>query len=234
MQRYFVDPLTSDLYQDDIFHITKVMRLKVEDKFELVKNSKVYIAKIISLNPFKYNIMQEVNENHELNGYLRLFYCIPKGEKINLVIQKAVELGVNEIVLINSMRSIAKINESNKKAKLERFNKIIKEASEQSKRTNLTKLTKIITFKELSRFSGDFNLICYEKSKFSYSDLVEIFSSLKNKTVNVIVGAEGGIDESELKIATENNFQAISLGNRILRSETACLYILSLISFYMN
>ena len=77
-------------------------------------------------------------------------------------------------------------------------------------------------------------VICYEKSKFSYSDLVEIFSSLKNKTVNVIVGAEGGIDESELKIATENNFQAISLGNRILRSETACLYILSLISFYMN
>ena len=180
MQRYFVDPLTSDLYQDDIFHITKVMRLKVEDKFELVKNSKVYIAKIISLNPFKYNILQEVNENHELNGYLRLFYCIPKGEKINLVIQKAVELGVNEIVLINSMRSIAKINESNKKTKLERFNKIIKEASEQSKRTNLTKLDKIITFKELSRFSGDFNLICYEKSKFSYPDLVEIFSSLKN------------------------------------------------------
>ena len=136
--------------------------------------------------------------------------------------------------MINSTRSIAKITKENKEKKLIRFNKIIKEASEQSKRTKLMKLDQVITFKELNRFVNDVNLIAYENTDFTSADLHKMLSQLKNKTINVIVGAEGGITKEELDIAKSLGYKEISLGKRILRSETACFYILSLLAFYLD
>ena len=121
MQRYFAT-LDSNknivISSDDIFHITKVMRMSVGDQFEINVDGELKIAKLSSTNPFKFEVIKEINENHELNGYVRLLYCLPKGEKTDLVIQKAVELGCNEIVLINSERSIAKITEDKKDKKI--------------------------------------------------------------------------------------------------------------------
>ena len=161
-------------------------------------------------------------------------FCLPKGEKTDLVIQKAVELGANEIVLINSTRSIAKITKENKDKKLTRFNKIIKEASEQSKRTRLLKLSDVIAFKELSNYKADVSFIAYENTSLTSEDLLNELSNIKGKTINVIIGAEGGITLEELNIAKSLGYKEISLGKRILRSETACFYILSLLSFYME
>ena len=141
MQRYFLKKENNYLLtNDDIFHILKVMRMKLFDNFEIVNNEGAFLVKITSITPFLYEIVKKIDENNEINGYIRLLYCIPKGEKLDLVIQKSVELGVNEVVLINSSRSIAKIDNKNKEKKLERFSKIIKEASEQSKRDKLMKL----------------------------------------------------------------------------------------------
>ena len=237
MQRYFA---TYDKFKnivisdDDIFHITKVMRMRPGDQFEINLDGNIKLAEFVSSSPFSYKIIKEFNENHEIEGYIRLLYCLPKGEKTDLVIQKAVELGANEVVLINSERSIAKITKENKDKKILRFNKIIKEASEQSKRTNLMKLTDVISFKEISNYPGDISLIAYENTNSTVKNLSDILKEAKGKTVNVIIGAEGGISKSELQIALDNNYQEISLGKRILRSETACFYILSLLSFYMD
>lgn len=237
MQRYFA---TYDKFKnivicdDDIFHITKVMRMRPGDQFEINLDGDIKLAEFVSSSPFSYKIIKEFNENHEIEGYIRLLYCLPKGEKTDLVIQKAVELGANEVVLINSERSIAKITKENKDKKILRFNKIIKEASEQSKRTNLMKLNDVISFKEISNYPGDINLIAYENTNSTVKNLSDILKEAKGKTVNVIIGAEGGISKSELQIALDNNYQEISLGKRILRSETACFYILSLLSFYMD
>ena len=237
MQRYFASKDNKGniiIANDDIFHITHVMRMKINDKFEINNDGDIFLCKIISLSPFKFDIIKETKENHELNGYIRLLYCLPKGEKTDLVIQKAVELGANEIVLINSTRSIAKITKENKDKKLIRFNKIIKEASEQSKRTILLKLTDVITFKELSNYKADVSFIAYENTSLTSEDLLNELSNIKGKTVNVIIGAEGGITLEELNIAKSLGYKEISLGKRILRSETACFYILSLLSFYME
>lgn len=238
MQRYFVSFDSNDkivIDKDDIFHIKNVMRMKVGDRFEINNDGQILLAEITNLSgDFQFNIIEEKNENHELNGYIRLLYCLPKGEKTELVIQKAVELGASEVVLINSTRSIAKITKENKEKKLIRFNKIIKEASEQSKRTKLMKLDQVITFKELNRFVNDVNLIAYENTDFTSADLHKMLSQLKNKTINVIVGAEGGITKEELDIAKSLGYKEISLGKRILRSETACFYILSLLAFYLD
>lgn len=237
MQRYFAsyDKFKNIVIcDDDIFHITKVMRMRPGDQFEINLDGDIKLAEFVSSSPFSYKIIKEFNENHEIEGYIRLLYCLPKGEKTDLVIQKAVELGANEVVLINSERSIAKITKENKDKKILRFNKIIKEASEQSKRTNLMKLNDVISFKEISNYPGDINLIAYENTNNTVKNLSNILKDAKGKTVNVIIGAEGGISKSELQIALGNNYQEISLGKRILRSETACFYILSLLSFHMD
>ena len=237
MQRYFAT-LDSNknivISSDDIFHITKVMRMSVGDQFEINVDGKLKIAKLSSTNPFKFEVINEINENHELNGYVRLLYCLPKGEKTDLVIQKAVELGCNEIVLVNSERSIAKITEDKKAKKLIRFNKIIKEASEQSKRSKLCKLTDVISFNEIVNYPADFSLIAYENTQFTSNDLISLLPSLKGKTINVIIGAEGGISKKEIEIATKAGYKEISLGKRILRSETACIFILSILSLYLD
>lgn len=237
MQRYFAT-LDSNknivISSDDIFHITKVMRMSVGDEFEINVDGELKIAKLSSTNPFKFEVIKEINENHELNGYVRLLYCLPKGEKTDLVIQKAVELGCNEIVLVNSERSIAKITEDKKAKKLIRFNKIIKEASEQSKRSKLCKLADVISFNEIVNYPADFSLIAYENTQFTSNDLILILPSLKGKTINVIIGAEGGISKKEIEIATKAGYKEISLGKRILRSETACIFILSILSLYLD
>ena len=121
-----------------------------------------------------------------------------------------------------------------KAKKLLRFNKIIKEASEQSKRSKLCVLKDVIEFKEIANYPADYSLIAYENTDFTSQDLIELLPKLKNKTINVIVGAEGGISKSELEIAKKTKYQEISLGKRILRSETACIFILSLISLYLD
>ena len=238
MQRYFTsckDKENIVIENDDIFHIRNVMRMVPGDRFEINNDGDIYLGEIEEIKPdFKFKIIEKKNENHELDGYIRLLYCIPKGDKTDLVIQKAVELGASEVVLINSTRSIAKITKDNKDKKIIRYNKIIKEASEQSKRTRLMKLTDVITFDEIDKYPGDLNLIAYESTKFTSEDLLTTLSSIKGKTVNVIIGAEGGITKEELEYSKKHEYREISLGKRILRSETACLYILSLLSFYME
>ena len=122
MQRYFVSFQSNDkivIDKDDIFHIKNVMRMKVGDRFEINNDGQILLAEITNLmNTFEFKIIEKRDENHELNGYVRLLYCLPKGEKTELVIQKAVELGVSEVVLINSTRSIAKITKENKDKKI--------------------------------------------------------------------------------------------------------------------
>ncbi len=236
MQRYFVeiDSLNNVLFkEEDIFHISKVMRMKVNDEIEIVNNSKLYLAKIISFIPkLEVKILQEIERKTELDTYIRLMYCIPKGEKLDLVIQKAVELGVSEIVLINSSRCIAKIDKKNETKKLERFSKIIKEASEQSKRLSLMKIKNVIDYKDINKYEADLSLIAYEKEDSKVDNLKNLLESKSNKTINVLIGAEGGFSEEEVEYAIKNGYKSISLGRRILRSETACFYLLSILSFY--
>ena len=236
MQRYFLKKENNYLLtNDDIFHILKVMRMKLFDNFEIVNNEGVFLVKITSITPFLYEIVKKIDENNEINGYIRLLYCIPKGEKLDLVIQKSVELGVNEVVLINSSRSIAKIDNKNKEKKLERFSKIIKEASEQSKRDKLMKLDEVIDYKDIDKFKADLSFIAFEnESKNDEIKILSYLDKIKGKCVNILIGPEGGFSKEEVEYAKENDFILTSLGKRILRSETACFSLISLLSYFMN
>ncbi len=237
MQRYFTsfkDEKNITISNDDIFHIVKVMRMKINDQFEINNDGDIYLAQINSLAPFSFKILKKIDENHELKTKITLLYCLPKGDKIDLVLQKATELGVKQIVLVNSSRCIAKINDENKKKKLARFNKIIKEATEQCKRNNLPALKDVIKFNEISNYQSDLNLIAYENSKMSNQELKDILRNFKGNTVTILIGAEGGFSKEEVEYALKNNFISISLGNRILRSETSVFNLLSILGYELE
>lgn len=237
MQRYFTsfkDEKNITISNDDIFHIVKVMRMKINDQFEINNDGDIYLAQINSLAPFSFKILKKIDENHELKTKITLLYCLPKGDKIDLVLQKATELGVNQIVLVNSSRCIAKINDENKEKKLARFNKIIKEATEQCKRNNLPALKDVIKFNEISNYQSDLNLIAYENSKMSNQELKELLRNFKGNTVTILIGAEGGFSKEEVEYALKNNFISISLGNRILRSETSVFNLLSILGYELE
>lgn len=237
MQRYFTsfkDEKNITISNDDIFHIVKVMRMKINDQFEINNDGDIYLAQINSLDPFSFKILKKIDENHELKTKITLLYCLPKGDKIDLVLQKATELGVNQIVLVNSSRCIAKINDENKNKKLARFNKIIKEATEQCKRNNLPALKDVIKFNEISNYQSDLNLIAYENSKMSNQELKDLLRNFKGNTVTILIGAEGGFSKDEVEYALKNNFISISLGNRILRSETSVFNLLSILGYELE
>ena len=171
MQRYFVTSNNNEIIfsTDDIFHISVVMRNKINDLIEIVLDSNVYLAKIISFKPFKVEIVSKIEENHELNGFIRLILCSLRGDKNEFVIQKAVELGVKEIIIVESTRSVSKILDK-KDSKLVRYKKIIKEAKEQSKRTFDVNID-ILSFKDISNLKSDlsFNVFFYNNTfNFNY------------------------------------------------------------------
>lgn len=229
MQRYFVRQIENDIVifdKDQIHHIVNVMRMRIGDKFTVVYEKQAFLAGISSTNPLKVEILENLNEEHELKNHITLLYCIPKGEKLDLVIQKATELGVSEIILVQSERCIAKITKENKEKKLVRFNKIALEASEQSKRTNVPVIEKVIDFKDIGKYNFDHSFIAYEdEGEISFKQKIENIK--EGETIGVIIGSEGGFSRREVDYAISKGYESISLGKRILRSETAVFYALS-------
>lgn len=237
MQRYFVMGNIENItfYESDIFHIERVMRFKEGDQIEIVLNGHIYLTKLTSIKPVKVNIIHEVFENRELNAPITLLYCLPKGDKLDLVIQKATEIGVSKIVGVISKRVVVRIDQKDKEKKLIRYNKIIKEASEQSKRTVLPVFEDIIDYKDIKKYLSKHNFIAYEKEALNNNSLMEKLSNLKPyEDITILVGAEGGFEESEVNYANEIGFSNVSLGKLILRSETAAIYFMSVLSFMLN
>ena len=237
MQRYFVtgniENITFD--ESDIFHIERVMRFRVGDQIELVLNNHVYLATLEGFHPLKVIVNNEIIENRELSSKITLLYCLPKGDKLDLVIQKATEIGVSKIVGVESSRTVVHIEKKDKEKKLQRYNKIIKEASEQSKRSVLPIFEDIIDYKDIKKYLSEHNFIAYEKEALTSNKLMDKLKDINgNEDITILVGAEGGFSESEVEYANSVGFINVSLGKLILRSETAAIYFMSVLSFMLN
>lgn len=231
MQRYFIDKKFDkiEFTNEQISHISKVMRMNTNDSIEVIFNNRCYICNITSFNPFKTEIVSEIKNSPELNINLTLLYCLPKGDKLDLVIQKATEIGVSEIILVQSSRCVTKYKKEDFKKKLDRFNKIALEASEQSHRFKIPIIKDIIDYKEIKNYTFDHSFIAYENEQ---NISLKSINNLKSKqSIGIIIGSEGGFSIQEVEYAQKNGYKSISLGKRILRSETACIYALSILSF---
>ncbi len=236
-QRYFGAIINNRviLNDDDINHILKVMRMKINEEIEVVYKEKVHLCKIISLKPLDFEIVATREENHELMNNITLVMSLIKGEKLDLVLQKATELGVQEIVLLATSRTIANKKNFRLEHKINRYQKILKEASEQSKRIKIPYLHRLIDFSELKNIKADHKFIAYESAGGKTASFLNGLKNIKKgESISLIIGPEGGFSTEEINLATLNGYQIISLGRRILRAETAAIYALSVIDSYLE
>lgn len=234
MQEYFAINKINEkfiLSEQDNFHIERVLRMRSGDHIIVTYENKKYDCVVSFSNGVNINLVSPLNINNELECDITLIYGIPKKDKFELVIQKSCELGVASIVPFLAKRSIPILDDKNTNKKLERWNMIAKEACEQSKRNKLVSITSPIHLKEILNYKSEVNLIAYEDLNCEGSK--HLYSLLENnpKSITIVVGPEGGFEKSEVDFLVENGFISVSLGKRILRSETAPLYMLSVIGF---
>lgn len=237
MQRYFARQENNKiiLNDGDIHHILHVMRMKENDEIEVVIDSHLYDVIIVKTNPLELKINYEIPSDSEINQDVTLFYVLAKGEKNDLVTQKATELGVKRIVLLTSERCIIKWEDKETNKKIERLNKIAKEASEQSHRLMIPEILGVYHLNDIpAELLAETNLFAYEKEAGNTTTMYEALNSSKG-SVSVLVGPEGGFSEKEADfVINKYHFVPVSLGKRILRSETAAIYALSVISYTLE
>lgn len=238
MNRFFVDEKIDNSFfitdKEQINHVKKVMRLTVGELVEIVYSEKEYICKIIDIDErVEVEIVEEVDILRESPLTITLFQGLPKADKMELIIQKTTELGIDRIVPINSSRAIMKVK---KDSKIDRWEKIAFAASKQSKRNRIPVIEKPIDIEKLLEQhidKLDVLLVPYENN--DEKGLMTILDELKEKkNIGIFIGPEGGIDDSDLKCLESDKTKIISLGNRILRTETAAIMSVGSIQFYLG
>lgn len=233
MQRYFGSIIGKNvlLKDDDVHHLLKVMRARIGDRIEVVSDGVAFVCEVRCLKPLQIETISQIDEKRELSSDIVLIASILKGDKMDLVIQKACEIGVSEIVLLNTSRVIVRKDDFSSDKKLERYRRILKEASEQSHRTKIPMLYRVIDIKDIQNIKADNKIVAYEDEAGSTKTfLSEIRKIQKGQKTAIMIGPEGGFSASEINLAKENGFVPVSLGRRILRAETASIYALSVMS----
>lgn len=231
MQRYFSVDKNLNLSLSDKHHIINVMKMKVNEKIEIVWDKKVYVCKLekISKKDVSYSVIEEKNENNELNVKVTIAVSLVNEKKLDFILQKCTELGAYDFILINSERSKIKIDEKKEK-KLERWNMITKEAAEQSKRNIKPVVRDIITLDELVKLDYDTKITCSTK-KVSKSIKNVLQNSTNCDKLIIVVGPEGGLANLEEEKLIKSGYIPITLGNMILRTETVPIYIMSVVNY---
>ena len=233
MQRYFVNNKEDNIFtlnSDDSHHVINVMRMNISDNIEIVYDNSLYIASIISLDtPVRCKLIEKVNMNEREIPKVVIVQALVKEQKMDYILQKACELGVYQIIPVNTSRSVVKIDKNDSK-KIVRWNKILKEASEQSKRCDIPILDKIYNFEDLLKLDFKDKFICSTKeNKKLLKSTLSKFNI--NDTIVYVIGPEGGFSPLEEDKLIDNGYIPVSLGNNILRTETASLFIMSAINY---
>ena len=236
MQRYFAKIDNHDLVclsKEDEHHICHVMRMKKGDEIEVVDNAHLFLCRIDVFNPLKVSVIHEIANDVEIKEDITLLFALTKGDKTDLVLQKATELGVKKVALIESERTVVSYENKDIDKKLERFRKIMKEASEQSHRLIVPELLGIYHLKRLPKEClSDLNYVAYEKDA---DQIKGAFQGLdKGKSISILIGPEGGFSIQEIDHLTNQGFIRTSLGKRILRAETAAIYALSVLGYLLE
>ena len=242
MQRYFLKNHQFQAKQvritdEDAHHIARVMRMEVGERiFVCNEDKECYYLTITAVTPDEVTgeIGEAIESDTELPIEVTIAQGLPKGDKFEFVLQKACELGVHHIIPLSSKRCVVKLTKDKFNKKLPRYQKILKEASEQSGRNRIPSIEEVKTIKELKPYLKDYNLVAYEETakQHEHGELFHTLQQLKaGDQLLIIVGCEGGFDESEIQELNEMGVKCCSLGNRILRSETAPLYLMSVIGY---
>lgn len=215
----------------DVNHIVNVLRMKPEEELLIsVKGDWDYLCKIVDIETDRVNLkVLESMEQRELPVNITLLQGIPKSDKLEMIIQKAVELGVSEIIPVKTKRVVVKIDEKKADTKVNRWNAIAESAAKQSKRSIIPKVSEPMSIDNALEIVKDFGvkLIPYENADGIDKTRKILDSMDKTKDIAVFIGPEGGFEEAEVERIKNSGFEVITLGKRILRTETAGLALLS-------
>ena len=245
MYQFFVEPSQiSDrcvtITGGDVNHIKNVLRMKTGEEISVSngQDGREYCCKISEIEDTC--IVCEVcgikEDGMELSSKVHLFQGLPKADKMELIIQKAVELGVYEIIPVETKRTVVKLDAKKAKQKTERWQAIAEAAAKQSKRRMIPAVSEPVDFKAaLSRAASmEVKLIPYELAE-GMSQTKQILESLpENADIAVFIGPEGGFEEAEIHMAMENGIQPVTLGKRILRTETAGFTVMAWIMYQLE
>ena len=233
MQRYFAKEKIENTFilEDlDYHHIKNVMRMKEKEEIEIVIDGILYLACVKNIiGDISVELLKELPFKQEKE--VQKTICIPylKEQKMDLILQKATELGVDEIILIPLERSIIKNKEEKENKKIERWMRIVKEASEQSKRLHIPKIIPLKDLEPLKNLRG-MKLICIAQRECKSIKKVVKTGCVCDK-INMVIGPEGGFSPKEEETFFQMGFIPVHLGRRVLRTETVPLYLLSILNY---
>lgn len=246
MQRFFVEPhqIDEEAHQihitgSDVNHISNVLRMKTGEELWISDGSKYeYRCTIESFEPDEVllHIVYSQEPEYELPCRIYLFQGLPKADKMELIIQKAVELGAYEIIPVETKRCVVKLDGRKAAKKTARWQQIAESAAKQSKRMLIPNVHEVLTFREALKYaeSMDVRLVPYELAR-GMQETKEILAGIEpGQSVGIFIGTEGGFEEKEIEAAIEGGAKPITLGRRILRTETAGLAILSVLMFQLE
>ena len=222
-------------------HIKNVLRCQKGEHIEICNSetSKNYLCEInkIEKEEIECNILENLRSNVETDIKVTIFQGLPKADKMEYIIQKSVELGAYDITPVEMKRCIVKLNEKDKEKKIQRWQKIAEVAAKQCKRDSIPKINNITNVKLICNIIQNYDiiLVAYEKEKERTlkSELKKI-KEYNQKNIGIIIGPEGGLDEDDVKLLEESGAKVITLGNRILRTETVALNVLSNIMYELE
>lgn len=247
MSKFFVksDQIENDIVtiiDDDVNHIKNVLRLDINDKIEVCNKDKGdnfdCVISSISNKSIECKILNKNNNTSEGNVKIDVFQGLPKFDKMELIIQKGTELGVTSFTPVNFNRCIVKIDKKDENKKIDRWNKISEVASKQSGRDIIPEVKKIIGINEICDIINKYDvvLLAYELEKNNYikNELVKIKDLKEKYNIAIIIGPEGGIEEKEVKLLKSSGAKVVSLGKRILRTETVCMQMTSIIMYELE
>ncbi|MFL0251188.1 16S rRNA (uracil(1498)-N(3))-methyltransferase [Clostridium neuense] len=244
MHKFFVakENIVSDIvniYGDDVKHIYKVLRLKEGEKISINNCSgEEFIAEIthIDKNVVEAKITEKLEINNESPLDVYLFQGVPKAAKMDIIVQKGCELGLKEINPVIMKRVVVK-SEMKEFKKLDRWNRIAFEACKQSKRSLITKVNNVIEFNDMLYKLKDFDLVLVPYENQTGIGLKKVMQEIKGgniKSAAVVIGPEGGFDEEEIEELKQIGAHIITLGPRILRTETAGFVCTSLVMYELS
>ena len=244
MYHFFVTPASvrkERIYIEgsDVNHIRNVLRMKEGEELCINDgNGTEYLCGIseISADKIICDIKSAGFAGTEPPVRYYLFQGLPKADKFEYIIQKSVELGAFELIPVKTARSVVKYDEKKAKAKLERWNKISESAAKQSRRGIIPQVKEIMAFGEALKYAGelDINLIPYENFK-SMEQTRSVYEKIKpGMSAGIFIGPEGGFEQAEVAAANAAGAYTVSLGSRILRTETAPLALLSVLNYILE
>lgn len=223
----------------DVNHIRNVLRMKAGEKVRISTSSgKNYFCRLSEIGEamVQADILEELSEGTELPNKIYLFQGLPKGDKMEMIIQKAVELGAYEIIPVSMKNCVVKLDAKKAENKVRRWQEIAKSAAKQSKRSLIPEICTPLTYRQAVEAAKELDVVFipYENERGMAATREAVEQLKAGQSIGIFIGPEGGFAPEEIELAKKEGMQLISLGKRILRTETAGLAALAVLAYHLE